>query len=876
MLGFAPLAAGPLSATVQDQALPELFGAASGTLTLSGAPVGANASAADAGGGIALGGVLSGAVAALMHAEGTVALFGTVSGAARAQAETHRDLGLAGDSAGAAFAKAGAQSAFVLQGAARAPVSLQASATGGMLVSTQTDAGVDVDAAGARAIGLTGSASAHVASTAGISGTADLGGLAGLVTHTEATAQSVLGLQGHSRGALASSARTDGHLRVVSIIHAAASGAGNAAGEIGVSGSAAALTAVAMAFDATVTPAGVARSTIAITAAGQSAATIQHVARADTGAASAAQSDLAISGLAFGVSLPPLFAQAACAVVIGGSAKLDAAVSGTAGNSLDLVGASDAGGPVSGAGVSTVNLALNFAGDAALPAKAGSAVSVNGDASASVGQTVVTADVLSLDGTSSVGLPILATVEGEFTVESYTAGFCGITFSAQGKITVTRTLVTDVSIFADATRAVDLNGQGAAIVVSGVTSAIASITVSGTTTAAALALGDAATTLGLSGKVTAEVFTASDLSGAFEVGLTASVTAPRLAAFGAVLAVSGSAGAVSNVASTAFGDLAPAGTAFAAVSLQAEASTAMAFTRDAAAVALIDATSARAIAFGLNAVGQVDLAAGFVGQAPLHLASGAALTTRAETAEALDFAVVASAQGDVKALGALSVDVAGASMSLATASSGSLGEFTVASAGEADAAVIGNSARSLPLIGDTTATVQLTADAVGGTFDLGLIVAAVGDARADASGAISLTGIGRSNITTRAKADSVFAVRRFGAGDVSVVGQSARVVTFLGQASVSTASAAAANTKMQIATSVAAQTALRAALERVAVNSFGESAAMTIVAGSASTAFWPVAGASVAFRAPPSVRRRAFASTDQGGRLLPSRRSAAA
>jgi hypothetical protein len=389
-------------------------------------------------------------------------------------------------------------------------------------------------------------------------------------------------------------------------------------------------------------------------------------------------------------------------------------------------------------------------------------------------------------------------------------------------------------------------------------------------------LGDAATTLRLSGKIAAEVFTASDLSIAFEVGLTASVTAPRLAVFGAVLAVGSSAVAITDVASAAFGDLASSGNANATVPLHADANSVIGFTRDAAAAALIDATSARAIAFGLNAVGQVDLAAGSVGQASFHLAVSAALTTHAKTADALDLAGVASAQGDVKASGAPTINTVGTSVSLAKASSDSLGDFTIALAGEADAGIDGVSARSVPLAGDVAANVRLLADTVGGRLNLGLTVAAVSGACTDASGGMGLTGTGLCRVDATAHATGTVRVTRAGAGDVSVVGQTARVVAFLGQASVSTASAATANTPLQIATSGAAQTALRAALKPVAVNPSGESAAIITVSGSASTAFWPFAGASIAFRAPPSARRRAFASTDQGGRLLPVRRSSAA
>jgi len=876
MLGFTPFASAPLG---DDGARrPDLFGAADGGLSFGGATAASSAVASSVSEVLALGGAAFGAVESRVQASGEVAYGCIAAGDVTARAASHHGIDLTGDCGGIAAARCAAQSTYRHEGHAGGLTALRAKATSVIALSPQAEAGVSVDVLYARAIGLVGSGAGRVANAASIAGSVDPSGSVVSATSSAATAQSVLRLQGYSDGIVASRSQTEGGFSVVNVSDTRVFVYGKSSLEIEVSGSAAAQAAIDIDFDAAIALGGVARTVSMISANAQSHATVQPGARMATGNSAIVQASLEITGVISGTSQAPLFAQAASGVLIGGFAKLDAAVSGASevNRAADLFGTSDGNAEISGAGVSTVEIALNLVGANEVPARAASVAAFGGDASAIVVQAVAAADVFSVAGTSEVGLPVNASVRGEFTFQGDTAGFSAVTVSAQGEITVTRTLVTDVSIFADAARAVDLNGQGAAIVVSGVTSAIASITVSGTITAAALALGDAATTLGLSGKIAAEASPASDVSGAFEVGLTASGNAPRQAVFGAVLVVGGTSVAVTDVASAAFGDLASSGNAYATVPLHAKSNLAIVFTRDAAAVALIDATSARAIAFGLNAVGQVDLAAGSVGQAPFHLASGAALTTRAETADALDLAGVASAQGDVKALGAPSIDVAGASISLAVVGSDSFGEFTIASAGEADATVIGNSARSLPLIGYTAATVQLTADAVGGTFDVGLIVAAVGDARADASGAISLTGIGRCNITARAQADSVFAVTRSGAGDVSVGGQSARVVTFLGQASVSTASAAAANTPLQIATSVAAQTALRADIERVAVNPSGESAGMTIVAGSASTAFWPVAGASIAFRAPPSARRRAYASTDQGGRLLPSRRSAAA
>ena len=254
------------------------------------------------------------------NANGSIQIAGPIRTTADVAARAESQILPRGSSVGGASCRISASGVMSFGATSSGGVSSTSTAAGTFVALTQSEAGVPVDVLSSRAIDLTGSVVGRVANAAGIAGSVASGGSTVSVTHSDAAAQSVLGLQGHSRCALASSARTEGHLRVVSIIHAEASGAGSAAGEIGISGFAATLAAVAVAFDATVTPAGVASTTIAGTAAGQSETTIQQVARVDTGAASSAQSDFAISGLAFGVSLPPLFAQAASPFLLGGFA----------------------------------------------------------------------------------------------------------------------------------------------------------------------------------------------------------------------------------------------------------------------------------------------------------------------------------------------------------------------------------------------------------------------------------------------------------------------------------------------------------------------------------------------------------------------------
>jgi hypothetical protein len=164
--------------------------------------------------------------------------------------------------------------------------------------------------------------------------------------------------------------------------------------------------------------------------------------------------------------------------------------------------------------------------------------------------------------------------------------------------------------------------------------------------------------------------------------------------------------------------------------------------------------------------------------------------------------------------------------------------------------------------------VRLLADAIGGRLDLGVTVAAFSDARADTSGAISLVGTGRGNIKARAQADSVFVVTRSGAGNVSIVGQSDRVVTFLGQASVATAMTAAANTAVPLTATASTVARLISAVERATFSTSQNSAAFIDIDASAQRAQWPISVRSIAFLAPPSQRRGAFVSAKQGGHVL--------
>jgi hypothetical protein len=610
----------------------------------------------------------------------------------------------------------------------------------------------------------------------------------------------VLRLQGYSDGIVASRSQTEGGFSVVNVSDTRVFVYGKSSLEIEVSGSAAAQAAIDIDFDAAIALGGVARTVSMISANAQSHATVQPGARMATGNSAIAQANLEITGMISGTSQAPLFAQAASGVLIGGFAKLDAAVSGAGqvGSAADLVGASDGKGAISGAGVLAVEIALNLSGATEVPVRAASVAQFGGDASTIVGQTVAAADVFAVMGASAVGLPVNGAVQGEFDIQGDAVGFSGVTVSAQDEITVTRTLVTDVAIFADAARVVGLNGQGAASVASGVTSAIASIVVSGATTAATLALIDARAMLGFSGQTKANADTASDVSGTFEIRLSASVAVPRRAMSSAVFRVIASTAAETNMASEASGDFATVGTANSAGQVKAMASTAMAFGRDMAAEAAIDATSTRAIAFGLDALAQVASAASSAGLASNHLATSAAVASRAHAAGGLGLEGVVSANGGVNASGASAINAVGTSVALAVVGSQSQGVFAIASAGEADVEIDAESSRSILLAGEAASSVRLLAEAVVGKLDLGLTVAAVNDGRADASGAINLAGLGRGESNARAQASGVVSVTCSGAGDVSIIGQSDRLVTFLGHASIATTTKAAANTTLPV------------------------------------------------------------------------------
>jgi len=476
--------------------------------------------------------------------------------------------------------------------------------------------------------------------------------------------------------------------------------------------------------------------------------------------------------------------------------------------------------------------------------------------------------VLSMSGSSTGLLVVSAAALRDLPVLGTATALGGINGSARGTIDVTRSLTADVDILANATRGIGLQGQSAAQVSSSGSAVSAAAALLGVTTAIGVIASRLHLALDVPGAAEVETSIISDASIAFEVGLSASVFAPRQAAAEGSLAISGAVGAVTGVVSAAFGDLAYSGNANAAVPLHAKAIAALEFTRNAAAGALIDATLARAIAFRLDAIAHVDLAASSVGQALVYLAANAVLRTHAETTDVVDLAGVTSAQTGVQASSVRQIEVAGTSMSRATASSDSLGVFTIASAGEADAAIIANSAPSLPFIGDTATTAQLTADAVGGTFDVGLIVTAKSDARGLVSRTISLAGSALGNVASLAQADSAFVVTRSGAGDVAVVGRSGRIVTLLGQASVATSTMGAANTSLPVHATALSEVRLLSAVQRAAFGTSEKSAAVINIDGSVQRAVWPIAGGSIAFLAPPSQRRGAFVSAQQGGRVL--------
>jgi epidermal growth factor receptor substrate 15 len=335
--------------------------------------------------------------------------------------------------------------------------------------------------------------------------------------------------------------------------------------------------------------------------------------------------------------------------------------------------------------------------------------------------------------------------------------------------------------------------------------------------------------------------------------------------------VGGTSVAVTDVASAAFGDLASSGNAYATVPLHAKSNLAIGFTRDAAAVALIDATSTRAIAFGLDALAQVALVASSAGSASYSLATTAAVASRAHAAGGLGLAGVVSANGGVNASGASAINTAGTSVALAVVGSQSQGDFAIASAGEADVGIDAVSSRSILLAGEAASSVRLLAEAVVGRLDLGLTVAAFSDGSADASGAINLAGLGRGKSNARAQAIAVVSVTRSGAGDVSIVGQSDRLVTFLGHASVATATKAAANTTLPITATASSSARLISTVGRALFSTSETSAAVIQIDASAQRLLWPISVNSIAFLAPPSQRRAAFVSVQQGGQVLSER-----
>jgi len=154
------------------------------------------------------------------NANGSLQIAGPIRTTADVAARADSQILPRGSSVGGTSCRISASGVMSFGATSSGGVSSTSTAAGTFVALTQSEAGVPVDVLSSRAIDLTGSVVGRVANAAGIAGSVDPSGFAGSVTNTHAAAQSVLGLQGHSGSALASSARTDDILRVVSIINA--------------------------------------------------------------------------------------------------------------------------------------------------------------------------------------------------------------------------------------------------------------------------------------------------------------------------------------------------------------------------------------------------------------------------------------------------------------------------------------------------------------------------------------------------------------------------------------------------------------------------------------------------------------------------------
>lgn len=200
------------------------------------------------------------------------------------------------------------------------------------------------------------------------------------------------------------------------------------------------------------------------------------------------------------------------------------------------------------------------------------------------------------------------------------------------------------------------------------------------------------------------------------------------------------------------------------------------------------------------------------------------------------------------------------------------GQVSVARNSDANVRVAGNAARLLPLVGTAAGALVARATRVDGT------VALAGTANARAQTAASPPNGApldvQGHATGAAHAQCISSGRvafvRLGQGDVLVAGGAARGIAFLRSAQAGNVAKAAANLPLAPGLAGSAATVIHLDFTAEAIAPGGRAAGSNLAHASEVSARWNLHLTSIAYRAPPALRRAETPKYGLSGRLSPS------
>jgi hypothetical protein len=765
---------------------------------------------------------------------GGVSLDGTTGSRTLTTGDAASILGLGGASTATVSASLQALSPFALSGDTSAAAAAQAEAERAFTVAGHSAVAVFAQLGARAVVSPLGDARGEISSLASIDG--------GFVVDRQMDAETaifgegarVLPLFGNSGGQISARAASGGALLL--------SGVGLSEAKIAASGTAG----------------------IGVEGAGSGASAISVDLR----------SRVTVDGLGTGVSLVPLFLHVGGRFGIEGAAEGQVATQGESGQTADLSGFARKQAAVAGTSAVPIKIGLASAAAMGVGATASPVFLLKGDGRAAAYLRSAASTDLSLSGATSGLLPVRAEAACDFAVQGRSDALTSLTGTAVGALEVKRELGTKIAIVSDAARDMPLQGQSVAQIAAQGASLCDAPVLSGVAKALTASTAHLVSRLGLSGLATARNGIRSDASSDVEVGVSASASAARQVTAEGSAGLSGTSGVQTKVSSATQAPMPLSGTAEGNLAMTARAQGDIAFARRTLAVAHIDAASKRILPFALHARAKSVLSAQAAASVSLYGQAGAILPAQALVSSAVDLIGAATAIGEVAAVGQSGVELNGMAQAGAPIGADGHGVVSISSASMAETAILGGSARSLRLGGSSTVLVSLVAGAAGGKVDLRLSAAlGVAAAQAVSAGDIALDGVTRSHAALFGATTGFVVLARFGAGDVAITSESARLILFPGYARLAIASTGLASGQLVIGADLRARIKIGAQLEIQAFMPAGTGTAIGLVAGAVQQSDWPLAGSSLGFRAPPALQRLAPPNTRQGGSLMPSLRS---